>query len=170
MMSSVRVAAVHRDSTDKQERATEMEDFPQLEGRLAEHHIPAMEWGQIFHDFDPGMYQAYVEWTVRARQHVALEPKIREMVAIVVNCVVAWPSPYADVHYHRALEEGATVQELADVVLATGRLAGPHAYTHGLNLLAKVLADRAKDGRPSRRGRAEDPDAHADETSLDRGQ
>jgi hypothetical protein len=84
-----------------------MESFGELESRLSERHIPAMAWGKVFYEYDPGMYKAYVEWTTRARQHVELEPKIREMVAIVVNCVVAWPSPYADVHFHRALEEGA---------------------------------------------------------------
>jgi alkylhydroperoxidase/carboxymuconolactone decarboxylase family protein YurZ len=88
---------------------------------------------------------------------VELEPKIREMVAIVVNCVVMWPSPYADVHFNRALDEGATVQELADVVLATGRMVGPHAYTHGFNLLAKVLAERAESGLSSPRRRDDLP-------------
>jgi alkylhydroperoxidase/carboxymuconolactone decarboxylase family protein YurZ len=134
-----------------------MESFGELESRLSERHIPAMAWGKVFYEYDPGMYQAYVEWTTRARQHVELEPKIREMVAIVVNCVVAWPSPYADVHFHRALEEGATVQELADVVLATGRMVGPHAYTHGFNLLAKVLEDRERAGQPSPRSRSDLP-------------
>lgn len=146
-----------------------MDDFEQLEARLAEQHIPAMEWGRVFHEFDPEMYRAYVEWTSRARRHVELEPKIREMVAIVVNCVVAWPSPYADVHYHRALEEGATVQELADVVLATGRLTGPHAYTHGLNLLAKVLEERHRNGLPSRRTRSEPPASSSDGDTQDSG-
>jgi alkylhydroperoxidase/carboxymuconolactone decarboxylase family protein YurZ len=69
--------------------------------------------------------------------------------------VVAWPSPYVDSHFNRALDEGATVQELADVILAAGRLMGPHSYIHGFNVLETVVNDRLEKGLPTPRRKAD---------------
>ena len=124
-----------------------------LKARLSAREIPTMRWGELFYEYDPEMYEAYATWTDTARRHVELEPKVREMIAIAIDCVVMWPSPGIDYHFHRALEEGATLQELADVVLATGRMMGPHSYSHGFSALEKVVEERAAKGLPTPRRR-----------------
>lgn len=131
------------------------DSFEDVSAELTAHDIPVMPWGKLFHEYNPDMYRAYVEWTTKSRQHVELEPKVREMISIAINCVVMWPSPYFDFHVNRALDEGATVQELADVVLATGRVMGPHSYTHGLYALDNAVKDRAARGEPVPRRRSD---------------
>jgi alkylhydroperoxidase/carboxymuconolactone decarboxylase family protein YurZ len=131
------------------------ETFDALKARLSAREIPTMRWGELFYEYDPEMYEAYANWTSTARQHVELEPKVREMIGIAIDCVVMWPSPGIDYHFHRALEEGATLQELADVVLATGRMMGPHSYSHGFSTLERVVEERAAKGLPTRRRRAD---------------
>lgn len=118
------------------------QELQALKAEMAEHELPVFRWGELFYEYDPGMYEAYVAWTTRAREHVELEPKVREFIAIAIDSVVMWPSPYIDVHMNKAFDAGATAQEIADVVLATGRLMGPHSYTHGLNTLEKVVNER----------------------------
>lgn len=113
-----------------------------LRKKMTANALPIFRWGELFYEYDPGMYTAYVDWTTRARKHVELDPKVREFIAIAIDCVVMWPSPYLDVHISKAFDAGATVQEIADVILATGRLMGPHSYTHGFNALEKVVLER----------------------------
>ncbi|MCU1495697.1 MAG: gamma-carboxymuconolactone decarboxylase [Acidimicrobiaceae bacterium] len=121
---------------------------------MTRNELPMFSWAESFYRYDPGMYEAYVAWTTRAREHVELEPKVREFLAIAIDSVVSWPSPYFDVHMNKAFDAGATAQEIADVILATGRLMGPHAYTHGLNTLDKVVKERGEKGlkTPMHRG------------------
>jgi alkylhydroperoxidase/carboxymuconolactone decarboxylase family protein YurZ len=131
----------------------EIRDIEELRKKMTAHELPMFRWAELFYEHDPGMYTAYVDWTTRAREHIELDPKIREFIAVAIDCVVMWPSPYLDVHMNKAFDAGATVQELADVVLATGRLMGPHSYTHGFNALEKVVNDRDAKGyrTPKRR-------------------
>jgi len=126
-----------------------------LRDQLASRGIPTFRWAELFEEYDPGMYAAYASWTMRAREHVELEGKVREFIAIAIDCVVAWPSPYIDSHFNKALDEGATVQELADVIVAAGRLMGPHAYIHGFNVLETVVNDRVAKGLPTPRNKAD---------------
>jgi alkylhydroperoxidase/carboxymuconolactone decarboxylase family protein YurZ len=116
---------------------------------LAENELPVLGWAEAFYRFDPEMYESYVAWTTRARVNVELEPKVRELIAIAIDSVVMWPSPYIDVHINRAISAGATVQEIADTILESGRLMGPHSYSHGFNALDNVLKDREARGVPT---------------------
>jgi alkylhydroperoxidase/carboxymuconolactone decarboxylase family protein YurZ len=127
----------------------------ELRQRLAARGIPTFRWAEVFYEYDPEMYRAYVEWTTRARETVELDEKVREFISIAIDCVVMWPSPYIDSHFNRALDLGASLQELADVILAAGRLMGPHSYIHGFNALETVVNDRAAKGLPAPRRRAD---------------
>ncbi len=125
----------------------------ELRDTMAANELPVLHWSELFYEYDPQTYAAYVAWTTRARQHIELDPKIREFIAIAIDCVVAWPSPYIDVHLNKAFDAGATVQEIADVIMATGRLMGPHSYTHGFYALEKVLGEREAKGLKTPRRR-----------------
>jgi alkylhydroperoxidase/carboxymuconolactone decarboxylase family protein YurZ len=127
----------------EEERPASLESLRKV---MEDHELPMFSWAESFYKYDPGMYEAYVAWTTRSREHVELDPKIREFIAIAIDAVVQWPSPYYDVHMNKALNAGATAQEIADVILATGRLMGPHAYTHGLDTLERVLKEREAQG------------------------
>ena len=134
-----------------------------VRAKIVSHGLPLRRWQEFFAEYDPDLFSAYVDWWTRARQHVELEDKVREFVAVAIDAVVDYPG--IDMHIHMALDAGATVQELVDVVIATGRLMGPHALNRGLTAVDNVVQERQRDGRPTPRRKADlnlKPEAHTE--------
>lgn len=127
----------------------------EVKAKIQAHGLPLTAWQEMFAEYDPEMFSAYVDWWTRARQHKELEPKVREFIAVAIDAVVDYPGITSHVNF--ALDAGATVQELVDVVIATGRLMGPHAFNRGLTAIEKVVHEREADGRPVQHRREDLP-------------
>lgn len=114
--------------------------------------FPTVGWHDVLVKYNPGMLDAYFAWSARSQQHTELPVKVREFIIVAIDAVVAWPSPYIDIHIHNAFDAGATIQELVEVIGTAGFLMGPHALNHGLLCLEKVIQERQADGRATPRG------------------
>ena len=95
----------------------------------------------------PPEAQAFVAFDkAAARSDGAIPPKYRELIAVAVGLTTQC-AYCLDVHTGRALEAGATREELAEVAFVTASLRAGAALGHGLLMLrlAKqgVRADRS---------------------------
>jgi alkylhydroperoxidase/carboxymuconolactone decarboxylase family protein YurZ len=112
---------------------------------------PKYRWNQIWEQYDPDKLALYQQWSNTMLHHRELPPKVREFIFVAVDAIVAWPSPYIDGHIHAAFDNGATVQELVEVIEVAGYLMGVHALNHGLTSLEKVVEERRAAGRSTPR-------------------
>jgi alkylhydroperoxidase/carboxymuconolactone decarboxylase family protein YurZ len=103
-------------------------------------------WWGVFEKYDPDGWAAYQEWFGRQAKPEDLDKRLWELIIVAIDSLVAWPSPYIDLHIHGAFNEGASIQEVVDAILAAGGMGGGHALNHGFTALAKVLAERDEAG------------------------
>jgi alkylhydroperoxidase/carboxymuconolactone decarboxylase family protein YurZ len=97
---------------------------------------------QALRDADPGFFEAFAELAAVPRRSIALEPKVKELVCLAVNAAATHLyEPGIREHARRAVELGATKEELLEVLQLTSTL-GIHASTVGVPLLLEALADR----------------------------
>jgi alkylhydroperoxidase/carboxymuconolactone decarboxylase family protein YurZ len=97
---------------------------------------------QALRDADPGFFEAFAELAAVPRRSTALEPKVKELVCLAVNAAATHLyEPGIREHARRAVELGATKEELLEVLQLTSTL-GIHASTVGVPLLLEALADR----------------------------
>ncbi len=109
-------------------------------------------WGPAWQnllDADPEFFHAYLEFSLVPSHHSALDPKIREFVALAVDAAVTHlHEPGLRRHVRRAVEHGATRAELLEVLQLTATL-GIHAANTGVPLLLDVLKDRGMRDKPA---------------------
>jgi alkylhydroperoxidase/carboxymuconolactone decarboxylase family protein YurZ len=105
---------------------------------------------QALRDADPAFFEAFSELAAVPRRSPALEPKVKELVCLAVNAAATHLFvPGIREHVRKALELGATKEELLEVLQLTSTL-GIHASTVGVPLLLDAVGDRevpALDGR-----------------------
>jgi alkylhydroperoxidase/carboxymuconolactone decarboxylase family protein YurZ len=98
-------------------------------------------------DVDPEFYEAYMAFSAAPRRSAVLEPKVAELVCIAVDgATTHLYEPGLRVHIRRAIEHGATREEIMEVLELTSTM-GIHAANIGVPLLFKVLEERGE--RPS---------------------
>jgi AhpD family alkylhydroperoxidase len=88
----------------------------------------------------PGRLQDWLRYASRTKELSALDPKTRELIIIAIDSLTQWK--YLDGHVEAALDHGATVEEIIEVLVVVGYLKGPHAWVSGLEALGRVLAAR----------------------------
>lgn len=115
-----------------------------LRTTLLAHDIPITKWEEIFAEQQPEIFAAYVDWTTKARTLTELDPKVREFILVAIDSIEAWPYTY--VHINNAFNHGATIRELAEVIITAGRLMGPHTFASGLTDLDRVIKERREAG------------------------
>ncbi len=90
-------------------------------------------------DLDPGFFEAYLRLSSVPRRNGPLEPKVKELVCIAVDgAATHLDEPGLREHIQRALEHGATREELLEVLQLTSTL-GIHACNIGVPLLLEEL-------------------------------
>ena len=122
-------------------------------GVLGHLGYPSPKWNGIWKQYSPDKVELYFEWTRRMLENKELEPKVRELIIVAIDAVIAWPSPFIDIHINEAFREGATIQELVETMETVGYLMGPHALNHGFTSLEAVIEARKADGLPVPRSR-----------------
>jgi alkylhydroperoxidase/carboxymuconolactone decarboxylase family protein YurZ len=106
---------------------------------------------QALLDEDPGFFATFAELAAVPRRSEALDPKVKELVCVAVNAAATHLfEPGIRAHVRRALELGATKDELLEVLQLTSTL-GIHASTVGVPLLLEALGESDGDSE-SRRG------------------
>jgi alkylhydroperoxidase/carboxymuconolactone decarboxylase family protein YurZ len=94
---------------------------------------------QALHDADPGFFEAYSELAAVPQRSNVLDPKVKEFVCLAVNAAATHLFvPRIREHIRRALELGATKEELLEVLQLTSTL-GIHASTVGVPLLVGAI-------------------------------
>jgi alkylhydroperoxidase/carboxymuconolactone decarboxylase family protein YurZ len=95
-------------------------------------------------EVDPDFFEAYLNFSAVPWRTGALEPKLKELVYIAVDgAATHLYEPGLRMHIRRALELGATREELVEVLQLTSTL-GIHACNIGVPILVEELGD---DGR-----------------------
>jgi alkylhydroperoxidase/carboxymuconolactone decarboxylase family protein YurZ len=92
-------------------------------------------------ELDPGFFEAYLRLSSVPRRSGRLEPKVKELVCIAVDAAATHLyAPGVREHIRRALEHGATREEIVEVLQLTSTL-GIHSCTIGVPLLLEVMAE-----------------------------
>ena len=120
-----------------------------MTGQLRERFVDATgywspAWQSLL-DTDPGFFETFVELAAVPRRSPALDPKVKELVCLAVSAAATHLfEPGIRAHARRALELGATKDELLEVLQLTSTL-GIHASTVGVPLLLDALAESETD-------------------------
>ena len=97
---------------------------------------------QALREADPEFFARFAELADVPRRSATLEPKVKELVCLAVNAAATHMyEPGIREHAHRAIELGATREELLEVLELTSTL-GIHASTVGVPLLLVALGER----------------------------
>jgi alkylhydroperoxidase/carboxymuconolactone decarboxylase family protein YurZ len=106
---------------------------------------------QALRDADPVFFEAFSELAAVPQRSTALDPKVKEFVCLAVDAAATHLFvPGIREHVRRALELGATKEELLEVLQLTSTL-GIHASTVGVPLLLDALGDREPPALDDRR-------------------
>ena len=97
-------------------------------------------------NYDAKDYKLFRDWQEAAAREDELDDKSRALIAVSVDSLIAWPSPYVNPHVHAAFDAGATIQEVLEAV-ATANHFG-HAFNHGLTVMGEVIGERTAAGTP----------------------
>ena len=101
---------------------------------------PALE---LMLELDPDFFATYVELAAVPWRTGVLEPKVKELMYIAIDgAATHLYEPGRREHIRRAIELGATKEELLEVLQLTATL-GIHSCTVGVPLLLEALGDRA---------------------------
>jgi len=97
---------------------------------------------QALREADPEFFARFAELADVPRRSATREPKVKELVCLAVNAAATHMyEPGIREHAHRAIELGATREELLEVLELTSTL-GIHASTVGVPLLLEALGER----------------------------
>lgn len=100
-------------------------------------------WAAIL-DEDPEFFSSYLEFSGVPWRHGPLEPKVKEFIYIAVDAAATHLFiPGIRTHIKRALEYGATAQEIMEVLELTSTL-GIHAANIGVPILVEELEARGE--------------------------
>jgi alkylhydroperoxidase/carboxymuconolactone decarboxylase family protein YurZ len=107
---------------------------PKREARMV-----AAPWQDVLDAVAPDAFEAFQGWLGAATGRGRLGLKVEEFIILALDAADRWGSPYMEFHIRTAMEAGATEEELVDVFLLVGAIAGPHSMNFGLTTLARVL-------------------------------
>jgi len=106
------------------------------------------DWDTVL-EVDPDFVAAYARMSRVPARGGHLSAKFRELVLLAVNAAATHLHlPAVDTHLRRALELGATAEEVVEVLELTATL-GIHAMNIGVPLLVEVLQERGEWAEPA---------------------
>lgn len=126
------------------------------------------EWQVLLAEEAPEFLRAFdATWTqVNTDRPDGLPAKYREMVYSTVASVLG-EDTVAKNHFHKALDHGATTQELIDALLVAWTPTGSRTLIHGLRTLVEVLRERGEYDVPDPGHRISDRAEHRDRSYLE---
>lgn len=102
---------------------------------------------QFWDHFDPGHWETF-QTRFDSRSICSLDPLTQEFFVIAIDSVIDFAEPGPDAHVHIALDLGASVRKIYDVVNTVAEYGGVHATTRGMNALARAVMERERLGEP----------------------
>lgn len=109
-------------------------EYTEMKGYWPEGHQPALE-------LDPDWLEAFMNYGRAVTENSGLDPKVRELIYIAVDgCVTHLYGPGTKSHIRRALELGATKEEILGV-LKIVTLVGAHSTAAGFPIVQEVLRE-----------------------------
>jgi alkylhydroperoxidase/carboxymuconolactone decarboxylase family protein YurZ len=97
---------------------------------------------QALREADPEFFARFTELAEVPRRSTVLDPKVKELVCLAVDAAATHMyAPGIREHARRALDLGATREELLEVLQLTSTL-GIHATTVGVPVLVEALGER----------------------------
>lgn len=99
------------------------------------------EWHLYLAQKRPELLDQWEQLTRTANRRSALPPRYRECVYVAVLSAIG-EEPAAKNHMHKALDHGATEEELLDAVVAAFNPTGAITMVHGVKALVEVLVER----------------------------
>jgi alkylhydroperoxidase/carboxymuconolactone decarboxylase family protein YurZ len=104
-------------------------------------------WSEIWDSvlfLDTDFFEAYLEFSGVAFKHNYLDPKIREFICLAVDAAATHMyEPGVRVHIRNALKNGATKEEIMEVLELTSTL-GIHAATVSVPILADLISKKSE--------------------------
>ena len=95
---------------------------------------------------DPDFLEASLRFVAAAERRATLEPKLRELIGVALAAAATHlHQPRLELHVRRALEEGATVEEILETFELTSVL-GIHTTTVAVPILLEELAASGQEG------------------------
>jgi alkylhydroperoxidase/carboxymuconolactone decarboxylase family protein YurZ len=95
-------------------------------------------WEKFLVENSPLIAAEHLRWR-RLRSSFAIDPKTAELIILALNVAVKWPEPYVDVHVTAAMQLGASVEELIEVVTITSLITGVHSMNHGVTAIERAI-------------------------------
>jgi alkylhydroperoxidase/carboxymuconolactone decarboxylase family protein YurZ len=141
-------------------------DARRLAERMFEPRGYIHEWHLYLAQRRPEMLDLWEQLTRTANRTSTLPGKYRECVYVGVLSAVG-EEQAAKNHMHKALDLGATEQELLDAVMAAFNPTGAITMVHGIKALVEVLVERGLYTLPDVPWRVTDRAADAERTYLE---
>jgi alkylhydroperoxidase/carboxymuconolactone decarboxylase family protein YurZ len=141
-------------------------DARELAERMYEPRGYIHEWHLYLAQRRPELLDLWEQLTRTASRTSTLPPRYRECVYVGVLSAIGEEAA-AKNHMHKALDHGASEQELLDAVLAAFNPTGAITMVHGVKALVEVLIERGMYELPEVPYRVTDRSSDAGRTYVD---
>lgn len=109
-------------------------------------HLAKGDWNPVWDQlraYDPDFLEAYLAFRSVPHRKGPLEPKMKELILVAINAATTHLyGPGVRRHIRNALKQGATAEEILEVIQLTTVMG-----IHSCNLAVPILAEETKVGR-----------------------
>jgi alkylhydroperoxidase/carboxymuconolactone decarboxylase family protein YurZ len=111
---------------------------------------PPRKFQEVLARYAPAMLENWFGYLNRARElRTELDAKTYQFVIIGIQAAQGWPN--LERHINKALDAGATIEEVVEVIMTAVELNGPRSF-EGLSVLSDVIDKRQASGLGTARG------------------
>ena len=122
---------------------------------LGEDHIARGDWNPLWNqlrELDPEFMEAYLAFRSVPHRNGPLPRKVKELVMVAINAATTHLyAPGVRRHMQNAIKEGATVEEILEVIQLTSVM-GIHACNLAVPILMEEMAAAGQPGKPAPAG------------------
>jgi alkylhydroperoxidase/carboxymuconolactone decarboxylase family protein YurZ len=122
---------------------------------LCEDHIARGDWNPLWNqlrELDPEFMEAYLAFRSVPHRNGPLPRKVKELVMVAINAATTHLyAPGVRRHMQNAIKEGATVEEILEVIQLTSVM-GIHACNLAVPILMEEMAAAGQPGKPAPAG------------------
>ena len=118
-------------------------------------HIARGDWNPLWNqlrELDPEFMEAYLAFRSVPHRNGPLPRKVKELVMVAINAATTHLyAPGVRRHMQNAIKEGATVEEILEVIQLTSVM-GIHACNLAVPILMEEMAAAGQPGKPAPAG------------------
>lgn len=120
-----------------------------------EDHIARGDWNPLWNqlrELDPEFMEAYLAFRSVPHRNGPLPRKVKELVMVAINAATTHLyAPGVRRHMQNAIKEGATLEEILEVIQLTSVM-GIHACNLAVPILMEEMAAAGQAGKPASAG------------------